>query len=140
MSLFLLKGCNSCSSDPIPEGSFVGLQLADGYLGSCGNELLNMHVHITVDKYSSTTYEGIYFEQEFDTNNTQYYFDEISIPDTGYFKVTITLESNDCSSCCTGSCPSFSGHPFYEGATNIEDATVSNGTLYDITPHFQACN
>ncbi len=142
--LLLLPLLNACNSgNDVPEGPLVALQLQNGYLGACGAELLNMHVHITVDKYSNTAYEGVFFEQDFDTNNTTLMFYEISIPTDGYFQVQITLQSNDCTSCCTGGCTtssgSMGGQPLFEATTAQTLSAGANGTVFQLTPHLQAC-
>jgi len=143
--LLLLPLLNACSSgNDVPEGPLVALQLQNGYLGACGAELLNMHVTITVDKYSNTAYEGISYQTEFDTNNTQLTFYDIPIPTDGYFQVQITLQSNDCTSCCTGGCTtssgSMGGQPLFEASSTTYQSSSSNGMFIDLLPHLQACN
>jgi hypothetical protein len=143
--LLLLPLLNACSSgNDVPDGPLVALQLQDGYLGACGSELLNMHVNITVDKYSSTAYEGVHYQTEFNTNNTQLIFYEIPIPTSDYFQVQITLQSNDCTSCCTGGCYTSSGaiggRPLFEASTTVLPASSANGSVIPLTPVLQACN
>ncbi len=138
-SLFILTTFESCGGDKAPSGDLATVVLQDGYLGACGNELLSMHVHITVDQYSNNSYEGIYWEDEFDTNNTQHFFYDVAIPSSGRFQVTMEIDFNDCTSCCYGSCYNGGGKPSFFGATNMLDAPA-NGQTLTILPTLQSCN
>ena len=134
-----LDACKGCSNDPIPEGPFAAIQLVDGYLGACDvGGSSSFHVHVVVDKYTAGSYEGVHYENEWDIDSTELVFYEIPVPSSGQYQITMTLQSNDCNPCCTGSCGTEGGYPLFETATGVVDATPS-GNFFTLVPHMQDC-
>lgn len=117
----------------------VIVDLTPNYLGLCNSFFEGekpLEVTIVVDKYTGTgSFEANFKTYKRYVNNNDgsyqyeanYKFEDIVVPKTGSYAITVTVEGETCFSCCTGdSCSGNKGRPFFRGLSTIIGDTGSS--------------
>tara|TARA_B110000902_G_C14269761_1_gene572683 strand:+ start:549 stop:1049 length:501 start_codon:yes stop_codon:yes gene_type:complete len=142
--LFIFMIVASTKDLPVGAGEKkVTVDLGSGYLELCSDffeGVKPVKITIAVDKYAGSgdfesnfkTYR--YFKNNKDQgfeNEDNYKFENIVVPETGTFAITVTVDGETCFSCCSGpSCSGSKGRPFYRGISTVINASSASGIYY----------
>ena len=131
IAILLFSSLFSCSGGFVPtvneaDTSTTGtttVKLPWNFFNLCGDFFegeKNFTVVITVDIYENNEYQSNYFTKEYFINNTSnnynFTFDDVEVPQNGSYIVSVTYNTDDCYTCC--------------GQVNACDATDANGGIW----------
>ena len=135
-----------------PEESSVNtsstvVEVPSDFLGDCqsGTEGdKSFTVTITVDIYQNNQYQENYYTHVYQRNNNSldydnFRFDNIEVPESGSYIVSITYTTNDCYVCCNnGSCTATDitgstwngGYPYFRGIKFFQNTNTVPDVIY----------
>jgi len=144
------------TTDPPPpsggnQKETIEVRLASGYLGLCEqiheNSIRNLKINLFVDKYSNGQVESNFTSLLFNVNNqsffdnqSNYIFEDVEVPSTGTYSISVTISGQQCFTCCLGpDCNFDAGIPVFQGVTAVINANSAPQVVI-INPFLSNCN